>query len=238
MRTLRFARALVDADRAAANGALAKRLCLARWSRLLYRRNSRSAAATRLRVLRSGRRRVVADCASARGPLADRVCRVYVEKARARSPKLCRYDREPTQFVGRGMIVCVAGTDRWNCMDTVEAYEPTNDAWRPLPRLSAPRRGCAVVVARDALHVIGGHDGTQSLTTVEILESPSGTWRAGPPLSVARANTRAIVTASNAIYAIGGFTGSNFLASLEILECGKRASFRAIELLNTIVVLL
>ncbi|CAO4386171.1 unnamed protein product [Caenorhabditis nigoni] len=118
----------------------------------------------------------------------------------------------------RGLIIAAGGCDLWNCMDTVEAYDPKTNAWRQLPKLRQARRGCAVAVVRDTLYVIGGHDGTQCLDTVEILDSPSSQWRVGPTLTTARGNTHAVVTAGNVIYCIGGFTGVKFLDTIELLE--------------------
>src|SRR5690606_11685063 len=100
----------------------------------------------------------------------------------------------------RGLVVAVGGSDKWNILDSVEAFDPKTDSWRNLPKMRSGRRGCAVAVVRDSLYAIGGHDGNGSLASVEILDHPNGNWRPGPPLNTPRANTSAVVTAGNVIY--------------------------------------
>ncbi|KIH49706.1 kelch repeat protein, partial [Ancylostoma duodenale] len=48
----------------------------------------------------------------------------------------------------RGLVVACGGCDRWNCMDSVEAYDPKTNTWRMLSKMRTARRGCAVAVIR------------------------------------------------------------------------------------------
>ncbi|VDM84086.1 unnamed protein product [Strongylus vulgaris] len=42
--------------------------------------------------------------------------------------------------------------ERWNCMDSVEAYDPKTNSWRMLSKMRTARRGCAVAVIRGELY--------------------------------------------------------------------------------------
>lgn len=43
-----------------------------------------------------------------------------------------------------GRIIAVGGCDAWNCTNTVELYDPTDDKWEFLPPLAVARRGAGV----------------------------------------------------------------------------------------------
>ena len=45
-----------------------------------------------------------------------------------------------------GQIVAVGGSDAWNCTDTVEVYDPSDDKWNLLPPLTVARRGAAIAL--------------------------------------------------------------------------------------------
>jgi len=47
-----------------------------------------------------------------------------------------------------GRIVAVGGCDAWNCTNTVEVYDPSEDKWNLLPPLAVARRGAGVALFR------------------------------------------------------------------------------------------
>lgn len=58
-------------------------------------------------------------------------------------------------FVGRyqagvgamnGYVYAVGGCDSWNCLNSVERYDPTTDTWCSVAALITARRGCGVAV--------------------------------------------------------------------------------------------
>jgi influenza virus NS1A-binding protein len=44
------------------------------------------------------------------------------------------------------MLIAAGGCDRWNCLDSIEEYDPRTDVWRQIAVLKTARRGCAVAV--------------------------------------------------------------------------------------------
>lgn len=43
-----------------------------------------------------------------------------------------------------GKVYAVGGCDAWNCLNTVEVYNPELNTWDFLPPLNTARRGCGV----------------------------------------------------------------------------------------------
>lgn len=119
--------------------------------------------------------------------------------------------------VMNGQIYAVGGCDAWTCLNTVEKYDPEDNAWLSMTPMTTARRGCGVVVFKGKLYVVGGHDGSRSLSSVEIFDPEIKQWTAGPPLTTCRANVGVAVVGSR-LYACGGFTGKTFLNSVEYLE--------------------
>lgn len=53
-----------------------------------------------------------------------------------------RYQAAVTAMHGR--LYAVGGCDAWNCLNTVEVYNPESNTWDFLPPLNTARRGCGV----------------------------------------------------------------------------------------------
>jgi len=47
-----------------------------------------------------------------------------------------------------GRIVAVGGCDAWNCTNTVELFDPSENQWNLLPTLAVARRGAGVALFR------------------------------------------------------------------------------------------
>lgn len=43
-------------------------------------------------------------------------------------------------------VYAVGGCDSWNCLNSVEVYDPKLDAWRFTTPMTTPRRGCGAEV--------------------------------------------------------------------------------------------
>ena len=56
--------------------------------------------------------------------------------------------------VNDGCVVAVGGCDAWNCTNTVEMYDPTNDHWTYMPVMSVSRRGAGVAFFNSMFLVI------------------------------------------------------------------------------------
>lgn len=87
-----------------------------------------------------------------------------------------------------GRIIAVGGCDAWNCTNTVEIYDPTNNKWSYLPPMSIARRGAGVAFFNNKVYVVGGSDGQTSLVSTEVFDLLTGTWSVGPILGTPRAN--------------------------------------------------
>lgn len=43
-------------------------------------------------------------------------------------------------------VVAAGGCDAWNCLNTVEVYDPETGMWNFLPPMNTARRGCGVAL--------------------------------------------------------------------------------------------
>ena len=46
----------------------------------------------------------------------------------------------------QGMVFAVGGCDAWNCLNSMEVYDPKNDSWNFDKSMITARRGCGVAV--------------------------------------------------------------------------------------------
>ena len=94
------------------------------------------------------------------------------------------------------------GIGRSGVTDTVEAYDPTTDSWRDLPRLPEPvNHGMAAVVA-GRLVVMGGYS-VAGEPVDSVWELVDGTWVDLPPLPAPVA-AGAAVAVGDSIFLVGG----------------------------------
>lgn len=43
-----------------------------------------------------------------------------------------------------GKVYVVGGCDAWNCLNTVECYDPETNSWSFIKPIITPRRGCGL----------------------------------------------------------------------------------------------
>jgi len=126
-----------------------------------------------------------------------------------------RYQAAVTARLGK--LYAVGGCDAWNCLNTVEVYDPQTEAWDFLPPMNTARRGCGVTFYQDKLFVVGGSDGCQALCTTEIFDFETNAWSPGPSMTTSRANI-SVTVIDGKLFAVGGFSGKVFLNSVEYLD--------------------
>lgn len=115
-------------------------------------------------------------------------------------------------------VYAIGGCDAWNCLNSVEIYNPEDNTWQTAKPIITARRGCGVAVFNGKLYVVGGSDGTHSLNTTEIFDEQTLTWSVGPSMTTPRANV-GVAVVGDRLYAVGGFSGgSKILQCLEILK--------------------
>jgi N-acetylneuraminic acid mutarotase len=71
----------------------------------------------------------------------------------------------------------------------VEAYSPSQDAWRPIASLPQPLSGGLALSEGAFLYVFGGWDGEKYLDTAFKYDPSADSWRPLPPMPQARAFT-------------------------------------------------
>ncbi len=105
-----------------------------------------------------------------------------------------------------------------------EVYDPSADAWQPLPALSPGRYRPAAAVALDGtIYVTGGFSGTLFQTHSSTVKLASGgtSWvNVTPAMTSARERHAMARTSDGKLYAIAGYNGSNDLASFEYMTPG------------------
>lgn len=45
-----------------------------------------------------------------------------------------------------GLVFAVGGCDAWNCLNSVEVYDPQEDSWQYAQSMITVRRGCGLAV--------------------------------------------------------------------------------------------
>ena len=101
--------------------------------------------------------------------------------------------------------------------NTVEAYSPANDAWRPVAALPRPIAGSLTLSDGSFLYLFGGWDGQQYLDNAYVYDAGADRWRPLPPMSQARAFAAGGVVTGK-IYAVGGTDGRDSLPLCEFFD--------------------
>lgn len=117
---------------------------------------------------------------------------------------LGRYQAGVTAY--NQLVYAIGGCDAWNCLNSVEVYNPSDNTWSTSKPIITARRGCGVAVFNNKLYVVGGSDGTQSLSSTEIFDNDTQTWTVGPNMTTPRANV-GVAVVGDRLYAVGGFSG-------------------------------
>ncbi|XP_064648893.1 influenza virus NS1A-binding protein homolog isoform X2 [Lineus longissimus] len=115
-------------------------------------------------------------------------------------------------------VYAVGGCDSWNCLNTVERYDPDEpDRWTMVSHMKSCRRGAGVAAFDDKIYVVGGSDGSSAQNTVEIYDPKKDAWSYGPSMGIPRVNV-AVAVVGRRLYALGGFNGKVFLDTIEYLD--------------------
>jgi influenza virus NS1A-binding protein len=106
------------------------------------------------------------------------------------------------------LVYAIGGCDAWNCLNSVEVYNPEENTWTATKPIITARRGCGVIEFDGKLYVVGGSDGTHSLNSTEIFDDKTQSWVVGPSMTTSRANVEVAVVGDR-LYAVGGFSGKS-----------------------------
>ena len=97
---------------------------------------------------------------------------------------------------------------------TVEAYSPTQDAWRPIASLPHPVSGALTLSDGAFLYLFGGFDGESFIDEAFVYDPASDGWRPLPPMPTARAST-AGGNLTGKLLVVGGKNEDGELATCE-----------------------
>ena len=100
---------------------------------------------------------------------------------------------------------------------TVEAYSPTQDAWRPVASLPHPVSGALTLSDGAFLYLLGGHDGQSYLDAVYVYDPAEDSWRPLPPLPQPSAFTSGGALTGRLII-VGGENESGALAKCHLFD--------------------
>jgi N-acetylneuraminic acid mutarotase len=104
----------------------------------------------------------------------------------------------------------------------VEAFSPTNNAWRPVTPLPAPVAGGLALTDGSNLYLFGGWDGQQYLDGGYVYDPASDAWQALPPMAHARADAAGDAVGDR-LFVVGGFDGQQELAVCEYFVVPQKA---------------
>jgi N-acetylneuraminic acid mutarotase len=111
-----------------------------------------------------------------------------------------------------------------NPTGVVEAYSPSNDAWRPVEPLPKPLAGTVVISHGDLLYSLGGWDGEEFLAESYVYDPSTNKWRPLPPMKASRAYASGAALA-NQLFVIGGFDGESELDNCEYFDISEEQWF-------------
>ena len=135
---------------------------------------------------------------------------------------------------GRDASECPGANTETNAPCTsVEAYDPTTDAWTPVVPLPKPLAGLGAAVVGDTIYVVGGRSGPtpgvgQPSNDVYRLDLSTGQWADGPDIVVAgvpypRMDIQATVATGSQLYVFGGTLGFNEPSEATVLALDTTA---------------
>ncbi|NCF64624.1 MAG: hypothetical protein GWP61_01535 [Chloroflexi bacterium] len=100
---------------------------------------------------------------------------------------------------------------------TVEAYSPSQDAWRPIVALPQPIAGGLTLSDGAFLYIFGGWNGEEVLNTAFVYDPSADSWRPLPPMPQKRAFA-AGGTLTGKLLITGGTDGQSELSSCHIFD--------------------
>ncbi|MEW5986260.1 MAG: kelch repeat-containing protein, partial [Chloroflexota bacterium] len=99
----------------------------------------------------------------------------------------------------------------------VEAYSPSQNAWRPVAALPRPVAGGLALSDGSYLYLFGGQDGEEYLADSYVYDPGLDSWRPLPPMAQARA-LAAGGTVAGRLYVVGGFDDQEELRLCQFFE--------------------
>jgi len=97
---------------------------------------------------------------------------------------------------------CCAPGENAAVLSTVEAYNPTTNAWTPKASMPTPRWSLAVGVAKGILYAVGGAS-PRITNVVEAFDPIGNTWTTKAPMPTARF-LHAVGVVNGIMYVVGG----------------------------------
>ncbi|GAB4158763.1 MAG: hypothetical protein Fur0021_29010 [Candidatus Promineifilaceae bacterium] len=99
----------------------------------------------------------------------------------------------------------------------VEAYSPTNNAWRPVAALPRAAAGGVLLSDGSLLYFVGGGDGTTAAADSFVYDPGSNGWRLLPAMTQARAFASGGII-RGVLYVVGGLADGRALATCEAFD--------------------
>jgi hypothetical protein len=119
-----------------------------------------------------------------------------------------------------GGVSCLSNCAQFrNAVNTLEAYDPSQDKWFRLAPMNISRVGPAAAAINGKIYVFGGFNPSlywSANNSVEIYDIATNTWSMGAPMPTPRSWMRAVVL-NNKIYVIGG-VGYGYRRDVEIYD--------------------
>jgi DNA-binding CsgD family transcriptional regulator len=100
---------------------------------------------------------------------------------------------------------------------TVEAYSPSQDAWRPIAALPQPIAGGLTLSDGAFLYTFGGWDGKKALNTAFVYDPSADSWRPLPSMPHAQAFAAGGALAGKLVVA-GGTDGQSELSTCHVFD--------------------
>lgn len=114
-----------------------------------------------------------------------------------------------------GKVYAIGGqTLGWNCLSSVECFDPKTSTWCKVASMKTPRRNAVSVSVNDKIYVIGGYNGSSAVNLVEVYDPRENVWCCLAPMHTKRSSASA-VHMNGSIFVAGGYSGTSFLNSVE-----------------------
>ena len=128
-------------------------------------------------------------------------------------------------------FVSPGGYDRGECLNTVEAYDPSTNTWSPLQHMRSPRGRFDCSQREGYLYACGGSNGSHELKSAEIYDSKNNCWHQLPDMLMWRASS-GVAMMDGLLYVLGGWSGQSGLADCEAYDTAT-GKWRQIPSMNT-----
>jgi kelch-like protein 2/3 len=98
-------------------------------------------------------------------------------------------------------VLAVGGFNGSLRIRAVDAYNPLEDTWTPMPPMEARRSTLGVAVMNGLVYAIGGFDGSTGLSSGEVYDPKTGMWRSIANMSTRRSSV-GVGVIGNLLYAV------------------------------------